>query len=316
MFGILVACRCLYLKCNCMKSSRLLSLCFVLFPILDIYGVGVPGITIGKLALLILIFNRFLRRPFNFGLTFDSRYVQFMSILCMVPFLMNCLDSWFSFSGYFHKLIGVAGFVITFGFVNSYVNWDEVLRLYRKVVYVCIAFFLFQEFFANIVHVRVPGIIPGIPLVTGEDSEVYIAMQQSISRSCSFFLEPTYFAYYISIYLVLTAVKQVDFWKNRELIFLSVVFLLIRSGNGFMVLSLTWLAVIIRALSIQSTSKRMKTIFVSMIVTLCVASLLSSFLQQNYFKRVLTESRNWSLMVKQQLLVINVFMLGIVSWRI
>lgn len=54
-----------------MESCRLLFFCFTLCPILEIYGVG----AIGKLVLLVLMFNRFLEKFFIMGLTFDSRYM-------------------------------------------------------------------------------------------------------------------------------------------------------------------------------------------------------------------------------------------------
>ena len=119
---------------------------------------------------------------------------------------------------------------------------NVIYRYYSFVAKICIMFFLFQEFVRIITGVNIPGIITFLPTVYG-DSAGYIASNIIGSdRSSSFFLEPSYFAQFLFPLVVLEL-----FWNNentsiRNAVILTFITLLIRSGNGILLLGIIWIS--------------------------------------------------------------------------
>ena len=128
-----------------MKEKRFVALSFVLLPILDIYGIGVSGFSLGKiLMILIIIYTVIVKKSVSL-FYYNIWYKIFVFCLCFIPLLLNFNASWFSVSSYFYKFLGLCWFFLVFGFCVKCLDWKYVFRYYKKVTYICIAYFILQE---------------------------------------------------------------------------------------------------------------------------------------------------------------------------
>lgn len=119
-------------------------------------------------------------------------------------------------------------------------DMSSLYSYYKKVAFVCIIYFIFQEAVRLSVGVNVPGIFTFLPVIYGDSASYVEANMLGKDRSASFFLEPSYFAQFL---FPLVAMEL--FWNNehdniRNAVILSIVLFLIRSGNGILLLGIIW----------------------------------------------------------------------------
>lgn len=245
--------------------NKLFTFLLLALPILDVYGIGFTGFSIGKILLLLVSLILVIKDKLNIKLYFNKFFIILLTLLVIVSFILNISEDWFSIKDYTHKLIAIGGFYFTLCLALQYVDWDRALKYYKILVWVCSIFFLIQFSAFYFAEIRIIGIIPHIPLTVELSSAEIIEMQENLSRFTSFFLEPAHFAYYIAIYYIILAFRKENPFTNKEFLFLSLVLLLLQSGNGLMVMGLV---VIISTLKIlfSRQSKKGRNIFMVLLL--------------------------------------------------
>lgn len=121
----------------------------------------------------------------------------------------------------------------------NYLDFGQLKRSYYILVFITCSFFVFQNIVYLTTGLHISGIIPFIPTIYDGMGINQALVDSQGERFSSFFLEPSYFAQYLFPYIVF---EQFSKQKNsmRNAVLVSLVVLLIRSGNGMILLMLSW----------------------------------------------------------------------------
>lgn len=232
-----------FLKGNNKFSAKFATLVLLVSPILGIYGWGTISFSI-ILFFIVFIFNWkvFFTPPPSLNNYFGLYFIYF--ILTKIVYANTVYDV-------FPKL-----FILYSTIIFAYTRLFDLkigLKLYRVIAFVCIIFFLFQEYSYYTLGMRPSGIISFLPLNIDYINEIssYIQTRANSDRSSSFFSEPSYFAQFLLPLLILELFIINKRTKiNIVSIFLILVtLLLLQSGGGIIGLSLVimgYVATVIR----------------------------------------------------------------------
>lgn len=212
--------------------EKLFTIFLILLPVTNIYGCGIPGVSLGKLILIVLLMGLFVQKQRFIAPSIPSFWLPFCIWVLVGPFFY-LLSDWFSLNDAIYKFIGVTGFWLTLGYGLKIVDFQYALKIYEKCAFVFSLIFLLQSavFFAtgrNLVF-----LIPGLPLADATSISDYLAGQSVWDRQCSVFLEPAYFAIYIAIFLCCYLSQKPEKLFSWRVFFYIAILLLIRSGNGY-----------------------------------------------------------------------------------
>lgn len=202
-----------------------------LLPLLHWYDIGAP-VGLGEAIMLIFTIIAFVRSKFNVRLFPKSFYI---------------LWAYIAFNWYYNNEInfgltllpGGATFfffaVICLGSI-AFFNLDELYKYMRCVVMLSIPIFIFQYIMLHTMgnhYCFVPN-ITGRFTYEGLLYSELVHLHHTTMSPCAFFIEKSYMAYYLVIFLCL----ELFYGKSRELLFskfsLLIIFtlLILRSGSG------------------------------------------------------------------------------------
>lgn len=124
-------------------------------------------------------------------------------------------------------------------------DMELVLKYYRILVFLAVAFFFFQEFSYFTLGSRPTFYLPLEMYYEDTDMSSFSESREELNRSSSFFLEPAHFAQYILPYYCLKVCrclrsKIVTF----EFVVLSGALLLLQSGSGYMGFAAIWISIL------------------------------------------------------------------------
>lgn len=211
--------------------DKIYTLLLVLYPITNIYGIGVQGMSLGKILLLISGFY-ILANERIASLRFPPRYFKFAVWMLLVPFLY-ILSSWTNVQSICYKSLGLIVFILLVGISIRIVKVDLALRYFRMTTLAVTSFFYIQYTFDKVLGLKILGIIPGLPLADSTSTDMYVSMQSKLTRYCSFFLEPSHFAVYISLFLAIKLMLLKGKVFERDVLFVFIALILLQSGNGY-----------------------------------------------------------------------------------
>lgn len=213
--------------------EKIVSLSLIISPILEIYGWGNLNLSFIIIAVLSIANILIIRNKKN-----------------SVPNIL-----WFYFAFWFFShlitsqslhfgLIRISLYIILF---YSCVKLQFFIKAYRYIACICIIFFFIQEISFHSSGIRIPGIMPFLPIALDVESisDLLIYYTSESERSTSFFSEPAHFAQFLLPLLAieLLAFKQIK-WKNVFIIVITL--LLTQSGNAIWGLSVIGIAFILR----------------------------------------------------------------------
>ena len=138
--------------------NKLFTFLLLALPILDVYGIGITGFSIGKILLLLVSLILVIKDKLNIKLYFNKFFIILLTLLVVVSFILNISEDWFSIKDYIHKLIAIGGFYFTLCLALQYVDWDRALKYYKILVWICSIFFLIQFsafYFAEISKINI-----------------------------------------------------------------------------------------------------------------------------------------------------------------
>lgn len=214
-------------------AIKLFNILLVLYPITNIYGIGIQGFSVGKVLLLVTGFYLLLKKRLT--LSFPKKYIFFAIWMFLVPYFY-ILSSWINPFNIVYKSIGLLVFVLLIGLSCSFTNIEYAVLYFRKSALFCTAFFYLQYFINIFTGIKILGIIPDMPLADASSIDSYVSMQSTLTRYCSVFLEPSHFAVYISMFLgVKLILLKGKFW-DKEVAFVLIALILLQSGNGYLCL--------------------------------------------------------------------------------
>lgn len=153
-------------------------------------------------------------------------------------------------------------------FLLPNLNLYYVLRFYKVLVYLSIAFFFIQEISFYSIGSRLTFYLPLEMYYEGSDVSSFSESRAFLDRSSSFFLEPSHFAQYILPYYCISCYKCIN---NKllsiEFLLISLVLLLLQSGAGLLGMMTILISIIFLS---KSVPLRVKIGIITLIVSFVV----------------------------------------------
>lgn len=266
--------------------KKVYTMLLVLYPVTNIYGIGLPGMSLGKLMLLLSGLYLLLKEHSS-SLTFPPRYLYFAIWMLLVP-LFYILSIWTNIQSILYKSVGLLVFILLVGLSIRLVKIDLALKYYRKASLLFTSFFYLQFLLDKFAGLKVLGIIPGLPLADATSTDMYVSMQSRLTRYCSFFLEPSHFAVYISMFLAIKLMLLKGKLWDKDVIFVFIALVLLQSGNGYSCLIAIACAYIIcyRTYIFSSVKKSMLTVLTVLCLYIGYQSVSKSDAFSDTFSRV------------------------------
>lgn len=117
------------------------------------------------------------------------------------------------------------------------IDFDYLVKWYKRIAIICIAFFFIQEIMFYTTGMRILGVITSLPLTishTVDNIDTWASGVELGKRSSSFFSEPAHFAQFLIPLLIIELFydKKKNHYLFAALIFL--VLLLLQSGNALL----------------------------------------------------------------------------------
>lgn len=223
------------------KFQKLVNLVIVLLPLFQCYNFF--GISAGKILMLLffiilLIFGK--RKP-----VVTSNFKVFLVYAFTVPQLVAIITG--NTSNFVGSFVTLGLYALCLCYALPYIEFDVLKKYYRFVVFIAVSVFALQEISALTFGKRFSALIPFLTLYNDVPASQYAAIIANEDRSCSLFVEPSHFAQYLAPFLAITLCglsKKHKLFDTMSIV-LSLVLLLLRSGNGLLLLAFIWILHII-----------------------------------------------------------------------
>lgn len=225
-------------KNNYSKVQRIACFSLVCLPLLQCYNFLGTALTKFLMLGLVAYFAFIVRtKP-----TVPTKLKFFLLYAFTVPQVFAIISG--NTSDFLGSFITLGLFFAAFIFFMPHLDVELIRKYYRVTIYVAIGVFLLQEISYYVTGARFGVLIPFLDLYNGTPASDYLSTYSSSNRSCSIFVEPSHFAQYLAPYLALSlnAVSQQKRFFNLESIIISLVFIFLRSGNGYFLLASIWIA--------------------------------------------------------------------------
>lgn len=216
------------------RLSKIYTILAVIFPILQLYGIGISTVSIADLLLLLLypfliVKNNW--RCVNQGFLFYALFVFSIGLF------FHPIDGIFKMLRYFCYVLALALFS------NTFFDFKYGSRIFSILALFATVFMLFQYLCFHYLGFYVPGYLPGLPIMRSELIEYtsLIGTDGGDVRVRSIFGEPAHYAQYIVGYIALMVGA-----KNKNTLLLFFLFLgILVSGSSTGIIAGAFLFVIL-----------------------------------------------------------------------
>lgn len=254
-----------------MKNSTLATV-FALSPLLGIYSVGVPLLSLSQLLLLIILSICY----FKYKGRFESYFLIYIVYAIFITIFNFIITSWTIIGDGIHDILSLLLFFFTLLGVSNFADYNKFKKTLLGFGLVSLVFF-FLQYGLNIIGVQLAGIIPFLPLANEENTADMIAHKLESERTSGLFLEPAHYADFMIIILVFLLFKE-KMTKKDIFIALAIIasILLCHSATGYVMMAIIlayWVFVY------HLKKSKYKILFLSIALTL--ASALVVFISTN-----------------------------------
>ena len=263
-----------------MRIRILFSLFLAIQPILDVYGVGLPGVGLGKAIILLISCVCFLRKDLNLNFIRIFREIPrwfkpYAIWFLFVP-LLYIFSIGFSISDFLYKTSAVIGFWLTLGVSLKVLDFNKFSKYYQYASVVASCGLILQIVGSFIIGFYFPLVIPQLPLATGDSANSLFLQYLEEDRPASFFLEPSNYSYYTSTGLALALISSSGLVKKLKTIsFLTISLVLSRSGSAYLLMSVVYIAYFIFYHNIISLKIKRYLLILLLVTPLSYSALMS-----------------------------------------
>lgn len=263
------------------KFIEVVSFIFAVQPMLDVYGVGIKGVGLGKATMIVLAILCLIRKvsgltPSKMISSIPRSFIPYAIWGLFVPLLFISLPG-FSFNDFSYKTIAVLGFWLTFGFVCTVVDFCSFRKYLQNAAVLASAGLLLQIALYFVLGFYPPLVIPNLPLATGDSARELFIQYMAEDRPASFFLEPSNYAYYAVMGLALALLDSNGLKRNtKRILFLTITLIMSRSGSAYTLMSLVYIMYIFAYKKLIPTKIRSRIVIVLFLLPFGYYS-LSSF---------------------------------------
>lgn len=259
-------------------------LTIILLPILNIYGCGIPGWSIGSLLCLMLGFIALFKLKIPKDLNIMPKWLYFIFIDAIIVFYLSSNNSFVPLS----EIQTFLTFLVVFYYVRTS-NIDYFISLYKSAAIICMIMFFLQFVGLHILGIHVSGIFKFLPLAIYNNSASWIADHDSSERLCSFFSEPSHFTYFLMPLICLELCNLKKKWFLVSLLVLTV--LLSTAGTGMLALAVVVSVWYLSGLNLKEKGNVPKMILLAFLI----ATSVGVFLRTNVAAEMLGRTSEMSM---------------------
>lgn len=248
-----------------MKLNKIFSLFIVMFPILSIYNSGISTLSIADIILFALI-------PF---LIFDivknkkkikiSRFLIGITFIIIFQLLLYYLFNWLTTDAVMTTLRIILYYGTSALFINEYFDYKLGIKYLKIISVIAAVYWLIQYILFNYFGVFIQGTLPFFKTEVDVYNNImnnHMWTSYAYARPRSFFGEPSHFAVYEAIGLIMYLFKYEPKEKILIIIILLAMFL---SGSG-MAMILSAIVITIFAIKTLKTLTTKKIVVVVLII--------------------------------------------------
>ncbi len=265
-----------------MKLNRIFSLFIVMFPILYIYNSGILTLSIADIILIILIpiliFDMIKKKKrirvdkFLLGTTF----------IILLQLLLYYLFNWLSSDSVMTTLRLILYYGTCSIFVKEYFDYELGIKYLKKVALIAAVYWILQYVLFNLFGIFIQGTLPFFKTEVDTYNNImnnHMWTSYAYARPRSFFSEPSHFAVYEAISLIMYLFKYDPKEKVPIIIVLIAMFL---SGSG-MAMTLSAIVIVIYAIK-NIKNLTMKKIAMILMIIIVVIMLYPFYSKTNSFQ--------------------------------
>lgn len=261
-----------------MKLTKIYTIVFGLYPILNIYSSGIPSLSIGEFFLLILLFLFYSKN--NVVLVDELNKVrQYLFYVLIVSLMALWLIPWTRITDCIYDSASLLMNMAILYLSVPLINYSLLKTVIIKLSIYSVIFLFIQNLLFQLSGTFISGIIPFLSLTNLVSTDMFILSQSVRDRFSSFFEEPAHLSQFLSIALILMIWSERINVKYRKILLIAVSFsiLLSQSANGYVLLILVWGFYGLKKFGIHYFMKhKFHFCFI-----LCVLAIISYFLYMN-----------------------------------
>lgn len=216
------------------------ALTLVLYPVFACYNVG--SIALYKYLMMsscILLFLGSKGRERFFLPKYLLRfYIYAFSIPVAIAIILGAMTNFLG--AFLTPLL----FVLNLILILPHLKVEIIYRYYKIIVFLACGVFVLQEISYYTMGYRFGALIPFLDLYFGSSASEYMKNVMIYqTRSSSFFVEPSHFAQYLAPFFAIELKKLNEKGKifNFTSVFITLVFVFLRSGNGLFLCAVIWI---------------------------------------------------------------------------
>ena len=216
--------------------SKRLGILFALSPILSIYMIGVPVLSLSQILLLCLSVLCILNYREKGVIFLFKAFIVYSIFISVFRFF----EPWVLTSESIHDILSLLLFFFTVFCMISYADYDAFKSTIITLGKVSLYFFFFQ-YFLSVIGIKISGIIPFLPLSNEIPTAEYIALQLERDRLSGLFQEPAHYSQFMTVVLVYILFS--DEYIPRKYLFtvlISLSIIMSSSAFGLVMLIAVW----------------------------------------------------------------------------
>lgn len=253
-------------------------LTIILFPILGIYGCGIPGWSIASVLNLGIALMTLPKIKIPRDLKIMPKWLFILFLDAVILYYLSGPSSILPLSEIQTFLL----FLVAFYYVRPQ-NIQIFTRLYKVTAIVCLTFFFLQVASFHVLEIKVSGILHFLPLAIYDNNADWVSLHDESVRFSSFFSEPAHFTYFL-IPLVSLELNKVK--KNWTLIGMLVMgIILSTSGTGLLALAVILGIWCVSGIDFKKKGNVTRTTFIAIVLFAGLAIFMRTEIASEYVER-------------------------------
>lgn len=223
-------------------KNKVLTTVLALSPLLDIYTVGVPLLSLSQLLLVVILSFCYITHKGRLEMYFVA-YIIYALLITIFNFVFT---PWTIIGDGIHDICSLLLFFFTlFGIIN-FADYEKFKKILLTLGTVSLAFF-FLQYGLRLIGISISGIIPFLPLANEVNTAEMIAHQSDLDRNSGLFLEPAHYSDFMIIVLTFYLFKEK--MSRKDIIYsiaITISILLSQSATGYALMTIVlayWLFV-------------------------------------------------------------------------
>lgn len=259
------------------SSNRLITFLLAFGPILNVYGVGIPGLSFANILFILIIAVSFLKnrnyQSTGFGGVVNTYLLYFM--IMILTSLFNCMFSGYSLTPVIKRLMVYLFYIMMIYMFagKKIIDGHYVFKVWKVLALIASVALLLQAVFHYAFGKEIFFLIPFFKYNQSTLADYsayvndYLLLYRYQFRPSSIFLEPSHFALFTAPIVSLILNKETIDRKEFAIAgIISIAIIFSTSGTGYVLLFISWLNLVLKILRNRKVEIRKVLFFVTALI--------------------------------------------------